>query len=73
MSKLKETVKLSSENTFSIDYPKYQKLWIDVDEIIIQSGKIQLKLPTFWDLDIIDTITFTLKGKTYTYKKSLSL
>ena len=39
------------------------------DEIILESGSIQLKMPEFLPLETINKIVFRIKGKEYVFIK----
>jgi len=56
-----------SENLIILDPAPPTKLCFHVEEIIIQCGKLQLKLPKFWDLKDIDEITFQFEDEKYVY------
>lgn len=68
----KETLFLDSEkaNKYILSSPSpFTKLYFHVEEIIIQCGKLQLKLPQFWNLDDVEEIVFKFPDSEHHYKK----
>jgi len=49
--------------------PRCNKLWFNVDEIVIQCGKLQLELPEFWKLEDIEELVFKFPEKTHIFKR----
>jgi hypothetical protein len=47
----------------------WTKLYFHVEEIVIQCGKLQLKLPQFWDLNDIEEIVFEFEDSEHHYKR----
>lgn len=47
----------------------WTKLFISAEEIIIQSGKLQIKIPTFWSLEDVQELTFIIKDKEYKFRR----
>ena len=47
----------------------YNRLYIKTDEIIIECGKLQIKIPSFWNLEDIDELVFQIGDKTYKFCK----
>jgi len=59
----------NSENIIIHSPMKWQKLYFNVDEIVLQCGKLKLKLPEFIDLTDVDELIFDFGEKKHVYVK----
>ena len=48
----------------------YTTLYLNVDEVVIKVGKLELKMSTFFHpLETIENLVLTIKDQTYIFKK----
>lgn len=57
------------ENVILTSPSPFTELYFQVEEIIIQCRKLQLKIPRFWNLDDVEEIIFKFPDSEHHYKK----
>ena len=66
----KEKLSIENDDNFTIKpFSPFTKLCFMVEEVVIQCGKLQLKLPEFWKLEDIEELVFKFPDKTHTFKR----